>query len=197
MKIIAMLMLLAGPTFAQNTTASPLNQPVPATVVAAVPARLYAPLSLGNGFTAGISGNWATINTLALRDIYNGEWLIGYGHEILELDRNNEQLLYLDVWNAFAVGDNGRGVLGASIGTHLVTGIVQAVEAVSPLVSKVGVVAPPWVHDISQFVSLEAGAGDRLFGNPLASQGVKNQCYIIGGEVKVPFGNLFGVPGSL
>jgi hypothetical protein len=154
--------------------------------------------SLGRGFTFQISSpeQIASVNTVALRDLYNGVWLLGYGHELAYFYRNGDQIAYIDAWNAFNTGDV-KGVFGMSAGVHPVAAFYHTAGAVLGDASSLGAHLPPWAANISQWSSIEFGAGYRFFDNPTGKDGTHRFAYIIGGEVNVPIGRLWGVYGSL
>lgn len=152
-------------------------------------------LNLGKGFSVQLPtlAQVETVNTLALRDYYNGQWLVGYGHEVGYLMRGGDEIAFLDAWNAFNT-DDGKGVFGASFGVHPTAAIMHTINAItgsSPAAS----VLPPWLKKSNSWESIEIGAGDRVFGG--GGPGVKNFCATFGFEVTIPYGQILGVPGSL
>jgi hypothetical protein len=135
-----------------------------------------------------------TVNTVALRDYYNGQWLVGYGHEFFYLYRNGVETAFLDGWNVFNT-DDGKGVFGVSLGIHPLAGAYAFADSIVASVNGAGYSLPSWASKVNNFESIEVGAGDRVFGG--GGPGVKRFAAIVGGEINIPFSSLFGKSGSL
>ena len=152
-------------------------------------------LDLGEGFSVQLPTlpQIETVNTLAIRDLKNGQWLVGYGHEIGYLMRGGDEIAFADGWNAFNT-DDGKGVFGVSFGVHPTAAVMHTVNAITGNGAAASVL-PPWLKKSNSWESIEIGAGDRIFGG--GGPGVSNFCYGFGFEVSIPFGQLFGVSGSL
>lgn len=150
---------------------------------------------LGGGFAFQLPSmaQVEAVNVLALRDYYNGQWLIGYGHEVAYLTRNGDELAYADVWNAFNT-DDGRGVFGASIGIHPAAAFYDTIGALFGAAQSFGQSLPPWAQKLNSFTSLEIGEGNRFFGG---GGPAKRRVDAIGGEINIPFGELFNHTGGL
>lgn len=162
-------------------------------------------LDLGKGYSIGLNTDF-NFYTVAQRDWFNGMWLIGYGKDIAPLyrtysDGTKKELLFLGVYNTFAVGD-GRGVFGLDFGVHataVADGLQGFVNSISGLKLDVIPQMPPWLQKIGQWTTFEVGAGYRVFGQPKSfdDQNIKRFCATVGGQVKVPFETLFNHQGSL
>lgn len=153
--------------------------------------------------------DWSTglhLNPNGGRDLINGQWLGGYGIDALyyqipgSFQGKPLPKLYLSVdheWNAadlLSTPKKAQGLWGPSLGTSIGGLATKAQALVNLLPYAIDAVAgtnapklnlPPWlVTDLDKWVTIESGAGNRIFGN---LNGVKPWGAWIGGRVTVQF----------
>lgn len=117
-------------------------------------------------------------------DVTNGDWLAGYGVDVLWFKRKKEDrpIAYLAANHLFNASERGKGSIGGTLGIS--TGKLGTVA------DKVFQILIPsqrdrfvWFGRLGNFVSLEVGGGYRAFG---AADGVSRLHWGVGGKVKVP-----------
>ena len=160
-------------------------------------------LNLFDGYSVALSTSLDDFYTVVDRDWYNGQWLIGYGKEAVPFYRTSSdgikrEICYIGIYNAFAVND-GAGVFGLDLGVHIPTLFIQTYQTFENNNADFVASLPGWAQKLNDAVSIEVGAGDRIFGMPtaLANSGVKRFAATVGAHVTLPFGSVFGVPGGL
>lgn len=124
------------------------------------------------------------------RDIYNGKFAAGYGYELADFYRNGQSFAYFSLMHVFnGVGESGpsgggRGAIGGVLGVRP----VNTLNAIAALVKSVPeddfISLPPWLNDISNWTSVDAGYAYKLGAAPAGES--RNE-WIIGGKVQRRF----------
>lgn len=158
-------------------------------------------LTLCNGeYSVSLSTSFDDIYTEIGRDIYNGQWEVGYGKELFPISKLNSdskktyEIADIGVFNTF-VGGDGQGIFGISLGIKtptLIIKTIQTLEGVPDLMAKL----PKWANVLAQSTSVDVGYGNRIFGVPkgLASEGIVANSWDIGMHVNIPFSDIFQKP---
>jgi len=129
-------------------------------------------------------------DAVGARDLQRGQWLSGVGVDMLWLHREDEKqpIFYLSGQHLYNASEQGKGSLGAAFGVN--TGKAgEVVQRGAELLLPDQAHRLKWLTALSNWVSVEASGGYRVFGTP---QGQSPWVYAVGGKVRIPLERLWG-----
>ena len=148
-------------------------------------------LSLGKGFTVGISTSLNDTYVMGGYDVHNREPVAGYGKELFPIKKDGVELAYISGTHLFAMGEEGRGAFCIGAG-------VRPVSMLNTLATGVGyagklLTLPKWAGTVDKFMSVEIDYGRRdLFGSKV-TPGKYADLWIIGGQINMPIQDFFAI----
>lgn len=184
--IVVALLGLSRMASAQDATApTPALQDV-SMLLGYVP-QTWTKWQITSRLSLGVSKDVGDFYTVGARDYFNGQWLSGWGKELFPFIYDYNEAAYISVQNLFNANEGGKGAIGAAFGfrpVNLINDVARAAGALGDII-----VLPPFLRQVNNFTSIEAGWNYRFQNVP----GVSREERTIGGQVRIPFNLLKGL----